>query len=74
MNANTEQKSQQRKPLEYWRRLAARACKAANASPETWPAAVVREMAKGQREYPRAIASRVRALYQKDLARQQGND
>lgn len=59
---------QERRSLEDWRRLGVKALQELHleAEPDRWPPHVVREMAHGQRSYPRAIADKVREIYLRD--------
>jgi hypothetical protein len=59
-----------RRSCEDWRRLGLRALKELGSTEDIdrWPAAVIREMARGQRAYPRALAEKVAEIYKRDLA------
>lgn len=60
----------ERRSSEDWRRLGLRALKELGStdSVDRWPPSIYREMARGQRAYPRALAEKVAEIYQRDIA------
>jgi len=64
------------RPAAYWADLLDRAAKrlAIEIEPGRYAPAHVRDMAKGARIYPRLIAGAVRALYLKDISRQEARN
>jgi hypothetical protein len=64
------------RPAAYWADLLDHAAKKVGIEiePGRYAPAHVRDMAKGARIYPRSIASAVRALYLKDISRQEARN
>lgn len=64
------------RPAAYWQDLLDHAAKKVGVEiePGRYAPAHVRDMAKGARIYPRLIAGAVRALYLKDISRQEARN
>ena len=62
---------QTKRPLDYWARLRDRALESLGLFDVAgrYSPTLVRELARGQRDYPRALAEAVRKLYARDEAR-----
>ena len=62
---------QTKRPLDYWARLGDRALESIGLYDvaRRYSPAFIRELARGQRDYPRALAEAVRKLYARDEAR-----
>ena len=60
---------QTKRPLDYWARLGDRALESIGLYDvaRRYSPAFIRELARGQRDYPRALAEAVRKLYARDF-------